>query len=59
MQARTQEMLRIRATTKERLRAQAQANRWTLAEAADAAVDALEKFNRAARRPSRRRQAIG
>ncbi len=37
-----QAMLRLRATTKDRLRKIADAKRWTLAEAAAVAVEALE-----------------
>jgi hypothetical protein len=43
MTQRTQEMLRVRANTKDRLRAIAKANRWTMAETAEVAVETLEK----------------
>jgi hypothetical protein len=49
-----QAMLRLRATTKDRLRTIATANRWKLAEAAEAAVEALER--QPVRRPRRAKQ---
>jgi hypothetical protein len=49
-----QAMLRLRATTKERLRKIARENRWTLSEGAQAAVEALEQISRRGRYAQRR-----
>lgn len=53
MRVDTQAMMRVRATTKARLRAFAAARRWKLTEAAEAAVDALEA---AEKKDSRRKR---